>query len=174
MIAAALALSLALQAPAAAPLRDGLHDFDFAMGRFRTHIRRLENPLSGSDSWVAYDGIKTDRLVLGGAGSVEEIQADGPEHLEFLTLRLYDATARQWSLNFSYSESGVLAPPAIGEFTDGVGAFLSEEKYEGRTILVRQLWSDATPTSYHFEQAFSTDRGATWETNFIADLTRED
>ncbi len=65
-----------------------------------------------------------------------------------------------------------MGAPAIGEFRDGVGTFLSQDEYAGRTIQVRQLWSAITPTSYHFEQAFSDDYGKTWETNFIADLTR--
>jgi hypothetical protein len=89
-----------------------------------------------------------------------------------LTVRLYNTRAHQWSLNFSNSPSGQMGAPAIGEFRDGVGTFLSQDEYAGRTIQVRQLWSAITPTSYHFEQAFSDDYGKTWETNFIADLTR--
>lgn len=89
-----------------------------------------------------------------------------------MTLRLYDGEAGQWSLNFSNAASGRLAPAAVGSFTNGVGTFLSEEDYNGRTILVRQIWSDATPTSYHFEEAFSADFGATWETVFVANLVR--
>lgn len=150
----------------------GVHDFDFALGTFHTSIRRLERPLTGSTSWVRYEGTKTDVAILGGAGSLEQINATGAGDLQLMTLRLYDAEARQWSLNFSSASSGVLAPAAIGSFRDGVGTFLSEEEYNGRTILVRQIWSDTTPTSYHFEEAFSDDFGATWETVFVADLVR--
>jgi hypothetical protein len=175
---AALVLALALlAAPAtadsAAPARDGSHDFDFALGTFHTHIHRRLDPLSGSNRWVEYQGTKTDRPLLGGTGSLEVIEADGPDHLELMTLRLYGASARQWSLNFSSSGSGQMTTPGIGEFQNGVGTFLDQEDYDGRTILVRQLWSLITPTSYHFEQAFSVDFGRTWEPNFVADLTRE-
>jgi len=149
------------------------HDFDFALGRFHTHIRRLLDPLAGSNRWVTCDGTKTDRPLLDGTGSVETIEADGPDHLELMTLRLYGAAAHQWSLNFSSSGSGQITTPAIGEFENGVGTFLDQENYNGRTILVRQIWSKITPVSYHFEQAFSADFGKTWQPNFIADLTRE-
>ena len=44
--------------------------------------------------------------------------------------------------------------------------------YEGRSILVRFVWSDIKPTSVHFEQAFSADGGKTWEVNWIAQCTR--
>jgi hypothetical protein len=37
---------------------------------------------------------------------------------------------------------------------------------------VRNVWSRITPTSGHFEQAFSADGGKTWEINWIADDTR--
>lgn len=155
-----------------AAARDGSHDFDFALGRYHTHIRRLLDPLTGSKKWVEYDGTKTDQPLLGGTGSLEVIEADGPEHLEFMTLRLYSAAAHQWSLNFSSSSDGQMATPAIGQFENGVGTFLDQESYNGRTVLVRQLWSQITPNSYHFEQAFSADFGKSWEPNFIADLVR--
>jgi hypothetical protein len=172
-LALALVVRPAFAESAAPSARDGSHDFDFALGTFHTHIRRLPDPLAGSDKWVEYDGTKTDVPVLGGTGSLETIEADGPSPLELMTLRLYDAKAHQWSLNFSSSGSGRLATPAIGEFENGVGTFLDQENYNGRTILVRQLWSRITPNSYHFEQAFSADFGKTWQPNFIADLTRE-
>jgi hypothetical protein len=174
----AVFLSCILAAPAfagdpAPAARDGVHDFDFALGTFHTHIRRLEKPLSGSTNWLVYDGTKTDASILGGTGSVEQIEADGAGHLEFLTLRLYGAQAHQWSLNFSNSQTGQMGgAPSIGEFRDGVGTFLGADAYNGRTILVRQLWSAITLASYHFEQAFSDDYGKTWETNFVADLKR--
>jgi hypothetical protein len=152
---------------------DASHDFDMVLGTFHTHIKRLTNPLTGATpNWTTYEGTKTDVSILGGEGSLETIEADGPSHLELMTLRLYDATSHQWSLNFSSSDSGEMSTPGIGEFKDGVGTFLDQEDYNGRTILVRQLWSKITPNSYHYEQAFSADFGKTWETNFVADLER--
>jgi hypothetical protein len=59
------------------------------------------------------------------------------------------------------------------EFKDGRGEFFDQESLSGRTILVRIVWSDVTPESHRFEQAFSDDGGKTWEPNFMATLTRE-
>jgi hypothetical protein len=60
-----------------------------------------------------------------------------------------------------------------GRFTaDGHGEFYDHEELDGRRILVRYVWSEIMPTSAHFEQAFSLDDGATWETNWITDQTR--
>jgi hypothetical protein len=63
-------------------------------------------------------------------------------------------------------------PPTVGRFTNGRGEFYDEEEYEGKKITVRYVWSDITANSAHFEQAFSTDGGKTWEVNWITDQTR--
>jgi len=60
----------------------------------------------------------------------------------------------------------------IGGFTQGRGEFYAQEVFEGRYIFSRFIWSDITPTSCHWEQAFSADGGKTWETNWIWELTR--
>ena len=61
----------------------------------------------------------------------------------------------------------------IGEFKNGRGELISQEPFKGRTILVRGTWSEITPNSHRFEQAFSDDGGKTWEPNFVAVLTRQ-
>jgi hypothetical protein len=164
----------AVPAPASVTAQnDASHDFDDVLGTFHTHIRRLTNPLTGAaPNWTTYEGTKTDVPILGGQGSLETIEADGPNHLQLMTLRLFNATSHQWSLNFSSSDSGDMSNPGIGEFKDGVGTFVDQEDYNGHTILVRQLWTNFTPNSYHYEQSFSADFGKTWETNFVADLER--
>jgi hypothetical protein len=37
--------------------RDGQHDFDFALGTWKAHLRRLEHPLTGSKTWVDREGL---------------------------------------------------------------------------------------------------------------------
>ncbi len=153
--------------------RDGSRDFDFEIGTWHTKLSRLQHPLSGSTTWVHYEGTTVVRKVWGGRANLVELEVDGPSgHIEALSLRLYDPTARQWSLNFANSKSGTLSTPTIGEFKDGRGEFYDQEKLDGRAILVRFVISDITPTSCRFEQAFSADGGKTWEVNWIATDTR--
>jgi hypothetical protein len=151
-------------------LREGVHDFDFAIGTFHTHIRRAPDPFAEPAKWLTYDGIKTTRPILDGNGHVETIEADGPSHLSVLNLFFYDKATRQWHLYFPQGSD--MGAPAIGEFHDGVGTFVGQDSYKGRTMLVRQQWSPTGPNSYRFEQSFSADFGKTWVSNFIADLTR--
>ena len=75
----------------------------------------------------------------------------------------------QETLNFASVRSGVLTPPVTGAFDDkGRGTFYGVDTVDDRTVLVRFVISDVTPNSARFEQAFSADGGATWETNWIA------
>src|SRR5437870_5332121 len=48
-------------------LRDGQHDFDFAIGNWKFHLKRLEHPLTGSNTWVELDGHSSCRKIWDGA-----------------------------------------------------------------------------------------------------------
>ena len=160
--------------PQAVQQRDGQHDFDWDIGSWKVHMRRLLHPLSGSTTWVEYDGTDVVRKVWDGRANLGEVELDGAAgHLEFLTLRLYNPQSHQWSMNISSSTAGTLSAPAIGGFEGGRGEFYDQEAYNGRTILVRVVWADIPPDSHSFEQSFSDDGGKTWEPNFMATLTRE-
>lgn len=161
-------------APQAATARDGQHDFDFNLGTWKTHIRRLVHPLTGSTTWVDLNGTVVVKKVWDGRAQLEEIEADGSTgHFEGLTLFLYNPEAHQWNMNFSNSSEGTFSSPSVGEFKNARGEFYDQETFKGRSILVRIVWSDITPDSHHFEQSFSDDGGKTWEPNFVATLTRE-
>jgi hypothetical protein len=57
-----------------------------------------------------------------------------------------------------------MQPPVVGHFTGGRGVFYGKALRDGRPVRVRLLWlKAATP---HFEQAYSSDDGRTWETNW--------
>jgi hypothetical protein len=153
--------------------RDGRHDFDFEIGTWHTQLSRLVKPLTGSTTWVKYEGTTVVRKVWGGLANLVELEAEGTAgRFQGLNLRLYDPQARQWSLNFANVDGGGLTTPTIGEFKDGRGEFYSQETLSKRAILVRFVISDITPNSCRFEQAFSDDGGKTWEVNWIAVDTR--
>jgi hypothetical protein len=152
---------------------DGQHDFDFEFGTWKTHIHRLLHPLTGSTTWTDYDGTSVVRKIWNGRANMVELEVDGPAgHIEGLSLRLYNPQTHQWSLNFANSAGGALGVPTVGEFKNGRGEFFDQEAINGRMILVRNVWSDITANSGHFEQSFSDDGGKTWEVNWIAEDTR--
>lgn len=163
-------------AAAAAPTpRDGQHDFDFNIGVWRTHIKRVLDPFAGAGNSIELNGTVTVRKVWDGRAQLEEIETDGPNgHWEGMTLFLYNPGAHQWSQSFINSKVGELGSPLVGSFSNGRGELFSQDTFKGRSILVRGVWSDITPDSHHYEESYSQDGGRTWQPAFIANLTRQE
>ena len=160
----------------AAPPRDGAHDFDFLIGNWKAHVRRLPDRLIGSTTWVEYDGISNHKKILDSNANFEEFEVDNPEkhlHIKAQTLRLYNPDSHQWSIYLVDVDKGTLdLPPVVGQFTGTRGEFYDQEQYKGRAILVRYMWLNISPKSARMEQSFSPDGGKAWETNWICELTR--
>lgn len=153
--------------------RDPQHDFDFEIGTWKTHVRRLLHPLTGTNEWTEYDGVSVVRKVWDGRANLLELTMDGAKgHFQGLSLRLYNPQSHQWSLNFSNAMAGTISTPTVGEFKNGRGEFYDQETLNERAILVRFVISDITADSARFEQSFSADGGKTWEVNWIATDTR--
>src|SRR6266702_6931854 len=75
--------------PPTPAVHDGQHDFDFNIGVWHTHIKRILDPFAGSSESVELNGTVTVRKVWDGKAELEEIEADGPKgHWEGLTLFL--------------------------------------------------------------------------------------
>jgi hypothetical protein len=173
MIAASTATAGGPLSEPAATARDGQHDFDFEIGAWKTHLKRLVHPLTGSTTWVEYEGTSVVSKVWDGRANLVELEVDGPGgHIEALSLRLYNPQARQWRLNFASSAGGMLATPTVGEFKDGRGEFVDQETFKDRAIFVRFVITETSANACSFEQAFSDDGGKTWEVNWIATDTR--
>jgi len=168
------AVTLSVSPTAASVERDGQHDFDFEIGTWKSHISRRLHPLTGSTTWIEMEATVVVRKVWDGRANLMELEADTPTgQLEELNLRLYNPQSHRWSFNFATSGDGTIAPPMIGEFKNGRGEFIDQEPFSGKIILVRHIFTDISPDSHHFEQAFSGDGGKTWEPNFVVTLTRE-
>ncbi|HEY1548871.1 MAG TPA: hypothetical protein VGG28_13670 [Kofleriaceae bacterium] len=144
------------------------HDFDFDSGVEKIHIKKLSH-----GTWADYTGTHTIHKLWGGLADVVELSADGPAgHLEGVGLRMFDPATHEWNLNWLSTGTAYFGVPAYGRFANGRGEFYDTEQVGDRTVLVRGVWSDITATSSKFEQAFSSDGGRTWETNWITSASR--
>jgi hypothetical protein len=172
-ILAGISSPAAAQVPADTSARDGQRDFDFNIGRWRTQLRVLAAPLTGSTSWIEFEGTSVVTPLLAGDANVVELDVTGSTgRIQGVLLRLYDREARQWKMHYANRRSGRLTTPLIGDFRDGRGEFFAHEVVNERTILVRFVISEISSESATFEQSYSADGGRTWELNWRAVDTR--
>jgi hypothetical protein len=154
--------------------RDGQHDFDFEFGTWHAKVARLAKPLSGSTTWLRYEGPSVVHKVWDGRANLGEIDLAGPAgNIRGLSLRLYDPQTTQWRISWANVNDGLLGTPMVGGFENGRGEFYNQETFEGRAIFVRFIFSGITETAFRIEQAFSADGGKNWEANWVATFTRE-
>ena len=87
-------------------------------------------------------------------------------------LRLFDLTDRHLVLHWMSPPTGRLEPPMYGTFHAGIGVVNGDDEHDGCPIGVRFVWEEITPTTARWQQAFSTDDGHSWETNWIMRFER--
>jgi hypothetical protein len=153
----------------------GLHDFDFLVGHWQVHHRKLKKRLVDNHEWVEFDGTLFSQPLMGGYANVDDDVFDVPGGpYRGVAPRSFDAKSGQWSIWWMDSRmpTAPMDPPVRGRFQNGVGTFYADDTENGRAIRIRFIWSKITPTSCHWEQAYSPDGGKTWETNWVQDLKR--
>jgi hypothetical protein len=152
---------------------DGRDDFDFFIGCWDGHQRKLKQRLTGCDAWDEFRSVSVVRKTLGGLGNFDEVTFEMPAgRVVGVTLRIFDPQTRLWSIYWASSTHGVLVAPMVGRFENGRGEFYDRETFEGRSIFSRFIWTSSGADACRWEQAFSADGGRTWETNWTADFTR--
>jgi len=154
--------------------RGSTHDFDFLVGRWAVQHRRLKVRLEHSKEWEAFSGTCETRLILGGQANVDDnvLELPGGTY-RAATMRVFDPADKIWAIWwFDSRHPHTLDPPVVGGFQNGVGMFFADDHFKGRPIKARFIWSDITATKARWQQAFSEDGGATWETNWVMEFTR--
>jgi len=151
-----------------------VHDFDFLLGRWTVQHRRLKGRLEHSSDWETFAGTCETRLILGGQANVDDNVLELPHGAyRAVTMRVFDPSTKTWAIWwFDSRHAHDLDPPVVGGFRNGVGTFFADDRFKGKPIKVRFIWSDITSTKARWEQAFSEDGGATWETNWVMEFTR--
>ena len=150
-------------------------DFDFVIGDWQVRHRRLNERLTDCQVWTEFDGEMSTHKILGGYGNVEDNLLVFPEgEFRAIALRSYDEKSATWAIWWLDGRNpGQLDVPVKGYFQDGVGTFYADDSHQGIPIKVRFLWLKRDHDTLRWEQAFSTDHGATWQTNWTMDFTRK-
>lgn len=148
-------------------------DFDFIIGDWHVRHRRLNSRLTGCTEWTEFDGLSSTSKTLGGFGNVEDNilrLADGV--VRAAAVRSFDPASRQWSIWWlDGTRPHQLDTPVVGAFTGGTGVFFADDSLRGMPIKVRFTWNANPGRNPTWEQAFSQDAGATWETNWTMEFS---
>jgi hypothetical protein len=155
----------------------GLHDFDFLIGEWRVHSRKLKERLVGNNDWEEFEGTIRSVRTLNGFGNVDDTVFNMPSgDYRGMAPRAYDPKTGLWAIWWidARNPHGAVDPPVKGRFVNGVGTFYADDTLRGRPIKVRFTWSHITAKTAQWEQAFSADGGKTWETNWTQRLQKVD
>jgi hypothetical protein len=151
-----------------------MNDFDFLVGHWTVRHRRLKERLVGCTEWEEFPGTCSLRPLLNGQANIDDNVLELPSGTyRAASIRAYDPATDRWSIWWLDSRHPHdLGTPVAGAFRNGTGTFFADDVLDGRAIRVRFLWTDITAASARWQQAFSSDGGATWETNWIMEFQR--
>lgn len=149
-------------------------DFDFFLGSWDVKHRRLKKRLAGNNDWEEFEGSTRCQSLLGGVANINDsvsYRAGGV--YRGMGLRAFDANSQTWADWWLDGRNPVkIDTPGIGRFEGRVGTFFSEDLHDGKPVRVRGVFTHLSDSRMQWEQAFSPDGGASWETNWVMRYTR--
>ena len=144
-------------------------DFDFIVGDWQVHHRRLNSRLTGCTEWTEFNGSSSTRKILSGFGNVEDNILYFPEaEVRAAAFRSFDPVAKTWAIWWLDGRAPHnLDVPVVGGFVGPIGTFFAADTLDGKPIKVRFTWNSNPGGNPTWEQAFSGDGGSTWEANWV-------
>ena len=151
-------------------------DFDFLLGAHTVRHKKLRHRLANSNEWVESEGTHTMEALLGGLGNIEQHHMDTPDGqpVEGVAFRLFNPQTRLWSIYWADSRTVTLDNPVVGSFQGGIGKFFGKDSFNGKPIWVQFVWDARDPAHPVWSQAFSADKGKSWEWNWYMYFSRSD
>lgn len=143
------------------------HDFDFYEGKWKLRNKKLKSRLTNCTEWIEFESTQEMYKVLRGIGNIDNYLAtfDGVP-FEGMSVRLFNPKTRLWSIYWADSNEGKMDPPVIGSFENKVGHFYAKDTFNNKKILVVFRWDARDNDNPVWSQAFSEDKGKTWEWNW--------
>lgn len=148
------------------------NDFDFLEGKWSVKNRKLRDRLSNSTQWDEFESIL--QMKKTGLGNVENYFATlSGKAFEGLAVRLFNPQTKLWTIYWMDTNSPVMDQhPVTGSFENNVGKFYALDTFNGKDIVIIYQWDARNAEHPIWSQAFSTDKGKTWEWNWEMTLSR--
>jgi hypothetical protein len=152
------------------------NDFDFLVGKWKVHNRKLKVRLNNNNEWDEFESELHMKKALNGMGNVENYYASfDRKPFEGLAVRLFNPHTRLWIIYWMDTNGMMMDQhPVMGSFEKGIGKFYAQDTFDGKEILVIYQWDATDPKQPIWSQAFSIDNGKTWEWNWEMKLIRLD
>lgn len=149
------------------------NDFDFLVGKWKVKNRKLNSRLDNCAEWTEFEAEGEMQKILTGIGNIDNFHAsfDG-QPFEGMALRLFNPKTRLWSIYWTDSNTGVLDPPVIGSFDNNIGHFFAPDIFKTKEIIFVFRWDITDPQNPVWSQAFSEDKGKTWEWNWHMHMSK--
>jgi len=143
------------------------HDFDFFEGKWKLRNRKLKSRLDNCKEWIEFESTQEMYRVLNGIGNIDNFLAtfDGVP-FEGMSIRLFNPKTRLWSIYWADSNGGKFDPPVVGSFDNTIAHFFTKDVFKEKEILVVFRWDARDKENPIWSQAFSEDKGKTWEWNW--------
>ncbi|MBO0930915.1 hypothetical protein [Fibrella aquatilis] len=149
------------------------HDFDFFVGKWNIHNKKLKSRLSQCTEWEEFESTQEMYLVLNGLGNIDNFLATvKSQAFEGMTVRLFNPITKLWSIYWADSNNGILDPPVIGSFNNRIGYFFTKDIVHSKSILVLFRWDARDQNNPIWSQAFSEDDGKNWEWNWYMYMSK--
>jgi hypothetical protein len=91
---------------------------------------------------------------------------------EGMSLRLFNPQTKLWSIYWADSNLVTLDVPQVGSFDGDIGIFYAKDFHAGKPIVIAFKWDKSNPDVPLWSQAFSPDKGETWEWNWYMRFER--
>jgi hypothetical protein len=131
----------------------GVHDFDFLVGHWQVHHRKLKERLANNHEWIEFEGTLVSQPLMGGYANVDDDVFDVPGGTyRGVAPRSFDAKSQQWSI--WWIDSRTPLAPLVQDHPDVMSL--------GAGLLARR-WQDV-----------GDQLGAGPQTGAIVDLTLRD
>ena len=101
----------------------GLNDFDFFIGKWRVHHRRLKERLAHNDDWEQFEGTSTVQKILGDLGNMDENVIELPSGTyRAATIRTCDPVKQTWTIWWIDSRNPGHLDPPVARFTPTISS----------------------------------------------------
>ena len=148
------------------------NDFSFLTGEWDIANRRR----NADGVWEEFTA--TGQVAMHVDGLVQLDHYDAPSfpgrgHVRAVTVRTYDTTTNQWSILWLSNYSPPDLRPMVGAWDGDHGDFRQTiEDAQGAPLDVRFRWTRFSDDHARWEQATSSDGGASWDWEWTMELTR--